>query len=554
MKRNKHLLLWSSAGVLALLMVAMVQENFLREWRVIQGEARGESGPVDVRLRQVVVPGLRATDRCVSCHVGMAAGEQGVTGTKVVAPHPQVGHDPAEFGCTVCHGGQGRATEMAEAHGDVEFWPEPMLPKKYAYAGCGSCHTHLRVPNETALIEGRSLIERHDCLSCHALDGRGGTIRPGVTVAIQAPDLSRAGATGFDPAWYDKHLAKSKAATDGPWKTSFGAIDSTGQRAITDFLSSRVGAPELVQAKSLFHSLGCRGCHRVGGVGGDDGPDLTLTGMKDHNRLNFSNVPGEHTLSNWHAEHLRWPAKIVPGSAMPMLGLSQHQIDVLTFYLMSLRRSNFPEAYWPKDRVRAERLSEREFSTDGRTLYGTFCAACHGQNGQGMRYPGMPPFPAIGNREFLAVASDSFITATIAHGRPGRRMPAWGEKEGGLRPEEIANVVGYLRELGGVPAAEADPKPPRSVKADGTLGAPLYAAHCAGCHGAAGQGIDAPALNNATLLKNATDTYFVETIARGRTGTAMKAFTQPSPVHPSLTPGEIESIVAFMRTWEKGQP
>ncbi len=49
------------------------------------------------------------------------------------------------------------------------------------------------------------------------------------------------------------------------------------------------------------------------------------------------------------------------------------------------------------DRVRAEKLSEREFATDGATLYGTFCAACHGQGGEGMRYPGMAPFPAIGN-------------------------------------------------------------------------------------------------------------------------------------------------------------
>jgi cytochrome c oxidase cbb3-type subunit 3 len=554
MKRNKHLLLWSSAGVLTLLMVAMVQENFLREWRVIQSEARGESGPVEVRLRQVVVPGLRVIDRCVSCHVGMSPGEQGISGSKTVAPHPPVAHDPGEFGCTVCHGGQGRATEMSEAHGDVEFWPEPMLPKKYAYAGCGSCHTHLRVPNEATLTEGRSLVERHDCLSCHALDGRGGTIRPGAKVTVEAPDLSRVGATGFDAGWYDEHLVRSQEASEGPWKTSFGAIDPAGRNAIEDFLSSRVGAPQLVEAKALFHSLGCRGCHKVGGVGGDDGPDLTLVGMKDHNRLDFTNVPGEHSLSAWLAEHFRWPAKVVPGSTMPRLGLSGQQIDLLTFYMLSLRRSSFPEAYWPKDRVRAERLSEREFSTDGRTLYGNFCAACHGQSGQGMRYPGMPPFPAIGNKDFLAVASDSFITATIAHGRPGRRMPAWGEKQGGLRPAEIANAVGYLREMGGVKTPDPDLKPPRWVKADSAQGGKLYAVHCAGCHGAAGQGIDAPALNNSGLLKNASDTYLAETISRGRSGTAMKAFSQPSTAYPSLTPAEIESIVAFLRTWEKGQP
>jgi mono/diheme cytochrome c family protein len=553
MKRNKHLLLWSSLGVLGLLVMAMVQENFLREWRVIQNSAATETGPVDVRLRQVVVPALGVTDRCVSCHVGMAPGERGISGPKAVQAHPPVVHDPAEFGCTVCHGGQGRATEKEAAHGDIEFWPEPMLPPKHAYAGCGSCHTHLRVPDQVALHEGRSLIERYDCLACHKLDGRGGTIRPGAAATIEAPDLSRVGASGYDHAWHDKHLAKSKAPSDGPWKDTFREIPRNEQDSIAAFLSSRVGAPGLVEAKALFHSLGCRGCHKVGGVGGDDGPELTQVGQKDHNRLDFSNVPGEHTLRNWLAEHFRNPAGVVPGSTMPQLGLSQEQIDLLTFYMLSLRRTNFPESYWPKDRVRAERLDEREFATDGQTLYGTFCASCHGPQGKGIRYPGTPAFPSIGNPDFLAVASDEFITATINHGRPGRRMPAWGEKEGGLRPEEIRNIVGYLRATGGV-SAEPDPKPPRWVNADAKQGAQLYANICAGCHGKNGEGIEGPALNNPALLKNATDTFFFETIARGRRGTAMQGLTIPSPVRPTLTPAEIESIVAYLRTWEKAKP
>jgi len=86
--------------------------------------------------------------------------------------------------------------------------------------------------------------------------------------------------------------------------------------------------------------------------------------------------------------------------------LTERQIDHLTYYMLSLRRSNFPEAFWPQDRIRAERFGEREFTIDGATLYGTFCAACHGPQGQGLRYPGMTPFPAIGNPDFVAVAGD----------------------------------------------------------------------------------------------------------------------------------------------------
>ena len=140
MRANKYLLLASSVGVLALLVGAATLENFFTEWRQIQSVAHAD-GPVPQQLRQVIVPALGASDRCVSCHVSMAPGEQNVTGHKVLLVHKNVVHDPTEWGCTVCHAGQGRATTKADAHGDVHFWPEPMIPAKFSYAGCGTCHT-----------------------------------------------------------------------------------------------------------------------------------------------------------------------------------------------------------------------------------------------------------------------------------------------------------------------------------------------------------------------------------------------------------------------------
>ena len=552
MKANKLLLLCSSLGVLGLLLVAAVQENVFKEWRHIQRSARSATGGIDVRLRQIVVPALRAADRCTSCHVGMAPGEQGLSGATVLAPHPNVGHDPANFGCTVCHAGQGRATEAADAHGEVPFWPRPMIPKAFAYAGCGNCHTHLQVTNLAQVGQGRKVLEENDCLACHRLDRRGGTLRPGGG-GMEGPDLSRVGGAGYRADWYEDHLARRAKAKDGPWRISFGAIPSGDRQALAVFLSTRVGAPGLVEAKALFHSLGCRGCHRVGGVGGDDGPDLTRVGDLDPGRLDFAHVPGRPTVANWLAEHFRAPATVVPGSKMPALRLGEEQIRLLTYYMLSLRRSDVPEAFWPKDRILAERFGEREFSTDGATLYGTFCAACHGPTGQGMHYGGMPPFPAVANPDFLALASDEFVGATVRHGRPGRRMPAWGEKEGGLRPGEIAEVVSHVRRLGGGVTPAADGRPRRWARGDAQAGARLFTAYCAACHGAKGEGKEGPALNNQVLLANATDTYLVETVRRGRRGTEMEGFANPSSVRPGLSGPEIESIVAHVRTWEAAQ-
>jgi cbb3-type cytochrome c oxidase subunit III len=553
---NKLLLLGTSLATLALLVVAAARENVLREWRQTQHAYRAAlpadlAASFEIQLRQVYVPALRASDRCISCHVGMAPGETGLDGRGALfEKHPDVVHDPLQYGCVVCHGGQGRATERADAHGAVPHWPEPMLPRRFTAAGCGSCHTHLAVPNLVEVERGRALVERYDCLACHAIDGRGGTVRPGGPTDAMAPALSRVGASGFDPAWHEKHVARRAAARDGPWRTSVGEIPAAERAAIETYLGSRVGAPGLVEAKAVFHSLGCRGCHKVGGVGGDDGPDLTQAGEKDPGRLDFRHVPGERSVAGWFAEHFRAPATVVPGSLMPVLGLTERQIDQLVLYTLSLRHSDFPEAFWPRDRIRAERFGAREFATDGATLYGTFCAACHGPRGEGMRYPGMPAFPAVGNPDFLALASDRFIAATVRHGRPGRRMPAWGEKDGGLRPAEIDAVVAHVRALGAGIASPADGEPAHWVRGDVVEGGRLYAEACAACHGARGEGNEGPALDNPGLLRHATDRYLVETIRRGRRGTSMPAFGAASPAHRLLGEREIESVVTFVRTWE----
>jgi cbb3-type cytochrome c oxidase subunit III len=550
MRANKHLLLWSSVATLALLVTAAVEENVTKDWRVLQSGAAGPAGPIEVHLRQVVVPSLRAADRCVTCHVGMAAGEPVVDGDLVLGRHPDVGHDPNTMGCTACHGGQGRATEKADAHGDVPFWPAPMIPTQYADAGCGSCHTHLAVPELAQLHAGAAALERNDCLACHRLDGRGGTLRPLGAGGMEGPDLTFVGARGFLADWHAEHERRSAAASDGPWAGAFAPVTEEDRAAIETLLRSRVGAPRLVEAKATFNSLGCRGCHKVAGVGGDDGPDLTFVGSKDPGRIDFTHVRGKKDLAGWLAEHFRSPASIVPGSMMPVLGLGESEIDLLVHAMLALRRTDAPEAWWPKDRVRAERLDEREFATDGATLFGSFCAACHGPRGEGTRYPGMTAFPAIGNPDFLAVASDEFLTRTIAHGRPGRRMAAWGEKEGGLRASELATLVKHVRALGGV-ACEPDDKAPRWSRGDATEGARLYSAHCAQCHGAAGEGGEGPALANAAFLSVATDTYLFETVRRGRRGTTMQGFAQPSTVRPALSDAEIEALVTFLRSWEQ---
>lgn len=548
MKKNKYLLLASSIGSFALLLSAAIQENFFQEWRKIQRAARTEEGPVPLQLRQVVNPVLGIADRCVSCHVSMGAGEQGVTGSRILVPHKPVAHDPAEFGCTICHGGQGRATQRADAHGEVAFWPEPMLPTRFSYAGCGTCHIGLGVPETEQLTRAAQAFERLDCLACHKLNGRGGTIRPD-GLGLEGPDLSASGLRGYDRDWYPKHVKKSAESAAGPWRTSFAPVSPSELELLRLYLDTRMGARNWVGAKAVFLSRGCLGCHKLSGVGGDEGPDLSLAGLKDPGQLAPPALHGRLSLADWMAEHFRSPLSVVAGSQMPPVPGTEAEIEQLTFYTLSLRRRDLPGSYLPKDRLRVQWLGEREFASDGATLFGAFCSGCHGSSGAGVRAPGLPNLPSIASPDFLGLVSDEFLTETVRRGRPGRKMPAWGEMVGGLRPEEIREVVAYLRRLGGVQPTP-DPRPRRWVKGDHNAGRRLFLSLCSGCHGQRGEGGEGPALNNPVLLETATDTYIVETIRRGRRQTTMEGFQTPSPVRSALSAQEIEDIVTFIRSWE----
>ena len=564
MRKNKILLLASSFATLLLLAAAAGQEHFAREWRHIQAPGRGEEGPIPVQLRQIVNRALGISDRCVSCHVAMAPGEELVTGSAVLHRHRPLAHDPAEYGCTVCHGGQGLATEKADAHGDVDFWPQPMLPPGMSQAGCGTCHAHVAIPSAGALAAARSTFERLSCLGCHRVDGRGGVERRASTlqrrgtpqpeqVGLDGPDLSRVGITGFSARWYEDHRAKAAGETAVPWATLFRPIADADRSALGTYLATRVGAPDLIEAKATFLSTGCLGCHTVSGVGGEEGPDLTRVGDKDPGQVDFAQVPGRRSLASWNLEHFRSPGAVAAGSQMPALGLTEDEIRTLTFYMLSLRRRDLPGSYLPADRLRVTRLGEREFTPDGATIFGAFCSGCHGLDGMGRRSPGLPAFPSVANPDFLSRVSDDFLATTVRLGRPGRRMPAWGRLAGGLRPDEITTVVRYLRTRSGI-APPSDPRPRRWVTGDARAGERLFASICSGCHGDTGQGGEGPALNNQVLLDAATDTYLVETIGNGRRGTAMAGFLASSPARPTLAPDEIEAIVAFLRTWQETVP
>lgn len=187
-------------------------------------------------------------------------------------------------------------------------------------------------------------------------------------------------------------------------------------------------------------------------------------------------------------------------------------------------------------RPSVEGPSGDEIVRQGEALYARYCALCHGADAEGYA---ADDAPSLRSPEFLRTASDAFLTAAIADGRPGTAMSAWSDRRGGpLGAQEIAALVRYLRSLQRDPPVIVD-----HVEVDGSpqRGRAIYAQHCARCHGARGEGVDAVALANPVLLATASDGFLQYAVSHGRSGTRMPAFAS------RLTPQQIDDVVSYVR-------
>jgi cytochrome c551/c552 len=141
-------------------------------------------------IKQINVGGV-VIDRCESCHLGVrepikiTRRDMGWTGkdpdddaeATAFVSHPEKDllktHDPDRFGCSTCHGGNGRGTTSVEkGHGRYEHWLWPMYYKENVQAGCNQCHGKDRVlSGADVLNRGKNLFQNRGCVGCHRYEG-----------------------------------------------------------------------------------------------------------------------------------------------------------------------------------------------------------------------------------------------------------------------------------------------------------------------------------------------------------------------------------------------
>lgn len=245
--------------------------------------------------------------------------------------------------------------------------------------------------------------------------------------------------------------------------------------------------------------------------------------------------------------------EIQPTLAEPL----PHRILHSTKYLALAATMFLAGCEWRGKPDPADRPLRPSQVTDFDTLFQQSCTGCHGADGA------MGPAPALNDPLFLAIVPEEVLRDVVTNGRPGTLMPAFIERKGGsLTAEQIDIIVTNIRARWS--NADKLPAPPLPeyratigvggrATGDVERGRTLFAATCAGCHGADGLGGElAGALNSAPFLALASDQLLRRITITGRPELGMPNFVklgEQGPDKRPLTNDQVNDLVALLASW-----
>lgn len=509
------------------------------------------------RIEQTIVTqfGESKVDRCTTCH--LAADDPRFAGMgHPLKSHPftaalgdvQRGsrwerrHKFNDFGCTVCHDGQGRGLTEHYAHGEDHYWPDPLAGyvvqetwrkdyqpllkgKEYMEANCAQCHTEENFAGTPHVARGRQLYFEKNCYGCHRIEG--------ISDGTLGPELTEAGHKfKVDYLWESIADPRANMATSFMPKFELSANDI---RDLVIFLKSRKGvnltetslsryrtrlageaqvqpistAPKLpagdmvAQGKQLVQDKACIACHKLGDKDGKIAPDLSYEGLiKD---------------DQWLMDHFKNPRARIPDSIMPTFRFTDNEFKAMTAYLASLKAA--------------------PGSMDSAETFKQLCSRCHGEKGDGKGASALYIDPAP--RELTKVAfmnskpRDRFVQS-IKEGVHGTSMAAWGKA---LTDQQINGLVDHIFTTFVKTKAQPmkdrklpEQNPVASSKESIARGESTFLQRCAGCHGKKADGKGPNSLDilprprnlrNSPFVSSLSDRRVLESILYGVQGTAM---------------------------------
>ena len=532
------------------------------------------------RIEQYIVTSFGDTrvDRCGTCHIAAddprfqghaqplrTHSYSAATGDVLRNGHWERRHKFSDFGCTVCHDGQGRGLETKYSHGEDPYWPDPLLGyvtqsnwraefkphlkgAEYIEANCAQCHTEENFAGTPHVNRGRKLFYTMNCYGCHRIEG--------ISEGTLGPDLSEVGKKfRVDYIWESIVDPRANLATSFMPKFNLSEDDV---KSLVIFLKSRRGMnfaetslaryrashgaeakPEAVTLKAasfttksepsrgeqLIADRSCTACHKLGARDGGIAPDLSFEGL-------LKDEP-------WLLDHFRNPRSRIPDSIMPAFRFSEDEFAAMSAYLVSLKTP-------PPLRTPAE-------------TYVALCARCHGVKGDGKGATALylDPSPRdLTKGDFMASKPADRFVHSIAAGVPGTSMPAWGRV---LNQQQTEGVLDYVmatfthaRPRNLKPHKLPETNPVTATSESIAHGEQIFVQRCAGCHGRKADGKGPNSLDilprprnlrNSSFVNALTDQRMFDSILYGVQGTAM-----PPWIDYGLTQKDVGDVINFIRS------
>jgi len=276
------------------------------------------------------------------------------------------------------------------------------------------------------------------CSSCHGPNGEG------YTVGVPGPGI---GLPGFLNTVSDDYIFQTlkQGRIGTPMQPFLGArglanLSETDAHDVIAHLhelgkhNAAISASPVAEAGDakrgrMQFDANCVACHQPGGVG----------------KVGFApSIRNRDFLAIASDDFIRTTIqKGRLGTAMvPRADLSAQVVNDIIAYLRDLPIEN---------PIELKIDSSLRFNGDaqkGALKYASFCATCHGPQGEG--YMAGVPGPGIGLPGFLDVASDDYILKTIQHGRVGTPMRSFIGARGiaNLTEEDAYDIIAQLRVMG----------------------------------------------------------------------------------------------------------
>ena len=289
--------------------------------------------------------------------------------TQPFRTHPVIPHKLDEFGCTVCHRGQGAATTVAEAHNSTLAWEQPILPARYIESSCGECHRG-SLPGTPQLNQGRNLLAREGCVHCHTVRQPDGNTMKATDDPPSLSHIADKTTREWTYAWLKDPQAYASTATMPNFKLSdddardvsaFLIANSAPIPGDTASLSAKPSA-DPTAGPSLYGESFCASCHAMQNaagnvVGGDVGPELTRIGDK--------------IKAEWLQAWLQNPRTYDPRTGMPHYRFSDAQVSTLSGFLLAKTDSDLLA------NIHLEPATSDQIAHGKRLVSDYGCASCH---------------------------------------------------------------------------------------------------------------------------------------------------------------------------------